>query len=69
MQKNALAARAPSRTPLGELMMLPQIISRLGREHLLPNLYPSILAPFGAELLCPPTIKSWLGYTPAGRHH
>jgi len=57
--KNALAAGAPPRTPLGELTTLPRPSSRLGGGHPLPNPHPSRRLwhldsrAFGAQLRCP----------------
>ena len=50
--KNALAARAPPRTPLGELTMLPQISVSWGGGHQSQCLTP--LGAFSASILVPP---------------
>jgi len=58
--KNALAAGAPPRTPLGDFTTLPRPLSRLGGGHPLPNPHHSrrLCRPdsraFGAQLLLPP---------------
>jgi len=67
--KNALAAGAPPRTPLGELTTLIQTPSRLGRGHPLPNPHSSRRLwrldsrTFGPQLLCT-SVKSWLRLCP-----
>jgi len=63
--ENAIAAGAPSRTPLGELTTLPRPSSRLGSGH--PSPYPAPLGAFAASMLapsaprssCSPDTKSW----------
>jgi len=60
--ENAIAAGAPPRTSLGELMTLPRPPSRLGSGH--PSPYPTPLGAFGASMLAPSTPRSPCPLTP-----
>jgi len=51
--KNALAAGAPPRTPLGELTTLPRLPNRLE-----PLPIPNPLGAFGASFLAPSALRS-----------